>query len=425
MGEGVFRGTATAESGDMDFGRPDMVKLVNGLYVDFDECTGYYPLKVYVGVRDSLRDAITWQGPYETRGLRQVHFMASGVWFRFKFVKQGGVLAMSDYTPFVRLQGAAVPSNISETSATLVDVTAADAPIDYELTLNDPLTRIEVDSTVNVAFAASGGTAPYTYAASGLPAGLSLATDGTVTGTTPLVGTFPYTVTATDARGATVTEDRTLVVRLPITLDDTLADGTVGAAYTGAVAATGGTGPYTYAVTSGTLPAGLTLASNGAVTGTPTTAATSAFTVTATDTNGDTGSRAYSVTVAEAEPTKWYMDFRASSWPSTKVPPDTGSPILTGSTEFTNQSGQNGDSDILLQPVPKTGYLILRGTRYEAQYVQIARYPVGYAHGWRIIIDNNYYSSSGPTRDNGPTGNYVIEGQTVSVTAAPNAWDGA
>jgi hypothetical protein len=83
-----------------------------------------------------------------------------------------------------------------------------------------------------------------------------------------------------------------------IELDDTLADGTVDVAYTGAVTATGGTGPYTYAVTSGTLPAGLSLSSGGAVTGTPTTAATSAFTVTATDTNGSTGSRAYSVTVA-------------------------------------------------------------------------------------------------------------------------------
>jgi hypothetical protein len=82
-----------------------------------------------------------------------------------------------------------------------------------------------------------------------------------------------------------------------ITLDDALADGTVGAAYTGAVAATGGTGPYTYAVTSGTLPAGLTLASNGAITGTPTTAATSAFTVTATDANDDTGNREYEVVV--------------------------------------------------------------------------------------------------------------------------------
>jgi hypothetical protein len=87
-----------------------------------------------------------------------------------------------------------------------------------------------------------------------------------------------------------------------IELDDTLADGTVGTAYTGTVTATGGTGPYTYAVTSGTLPAGLSLSSGGAVSGTPTTAATSAFTVTATDANGSTGSRAYSVTVAEAAP---------------------------------------------------------------------------------------------------------------------------
>jgi hypothetical protein len=86
-----------------------------------------------------------------------------------------------------------------------------------------------------------------------------------------------------------------------IELDDTLADGTVGTAYTGTVAATGGTGPYTYAVTSGALPAGLSLSSGGAVTGTPTTAATSAFTITATDANGSTGNRAYSVTVAPSD----------------------------------------------------------------------------------------------------------------------------
>jgi hypothetical protein len=231
--------------------------------------------------------------------------MASGVWFRFKFVKQGGVLAMSDYTPFVRLQGAAIPSNISETSATLVDATAEDAPIDYVLTLNDPLTLIYAGQSVDVQFVASGGTAPYTYTGSGLPAGLSLATDGRVTGATELVGTFPYTITATDVRGATVTEEKTLLVlRLPATiaLDDTLADGMVGDAYTGTVAASGGTEPYIYAVTSGALPAGLTLASNGAVTGTPTTAETAAFTVTATDANGDTGSRAYSVDVTSPIP---------------------------------------------------------------------------------------------------------------------------
>jgi hypothetical protein len=87
-----------------------------------------------------------------------------------------------------------------------------------------------------------------------------------------------------------------------IELDDTLPDGTVGTAYTGTVTATGGTGPYTYAVTSGTLPAGLTLASNGNITGTSTTAATSAFTITASDNIGGTGSQAYSVTVIAAAP---------------------------------------------------------------------------------------------------------------------------
>jgi putative Ig domain-containing protein len=67
--------------------------------------------------------------------------------------------------------------------------------------------------------------------------------------------------------------------------------------------ATGGSGTYTWSVTSGALPAGLTLnASTGAVSGTPTTAGTYAFTVTATDAADATnsGSMAYSVTISAA-----------------------------------------------------------------------------------------------------------------------------
>ncbi|TSC89904.1 MAG: hemagglutinin-related protein [Parcubacteria group bacterium Gr01-1014_3] len=88
-----------------------------------------------------------------------------------------------------------------------------------------------------------------------------------------------------------------------ISLDDTLADGTANTAYSQTVTATGGSGSYTYAVTAGSLPTGLTLASNGTITGTPTTAATYAFTITATDVSGCTASRAYSVTIASACPT--------------------------------------------------------------------------------------------------------------------------
>ena len=76
---------------------------------------------------------------------------------------------------------------------------------------------------------------------------------------------------------------------------------TAGAPYNQSVSATGGNGTYTFSVSAGTLPAGLTLnAATGAITGTPTTAATSSFTITATDGNGATGSRAYTFTVNAA-----------------------------------------------------------------------------------------------------------------------------
>ncbi|WP_206750047.1 Ig domain-containing protein, partial [Ensifer sp. M14] len=66
--------------------------------------------------------------------------------------------------------------------------------------------------------------------------------------------------------------------------------------------ASGGTAPYSYAITAGALPAGLTLSPGGAVSGTPTTGGAFSFTVTATDAYGATGSRAYSGTVASQLP---------------------------------------------------------------------------------------------------------------------------
>jgi hypothetical protein len=62
------------------------------------------------------------------------------------------------------------------------------------------------------------------------------------------------------------------------------ANAQVGKSYSGTCSASGGTTPYTYAISTGALPAGLTLSSStGSVSGTPTTQGTSSFTVTATD----------------------------------------------------------------------------------------------------------------------------------------------
>jgi hypothetical protein len=83
-----------------------------------------------------------------------------------------------------------------------------------------------------------------------------------------------------------------------------LADGTVGSAYSATVSSVGGTAPVSFAVTVGTLPDGLSLAAGGAITGTPTTAGTSDFTVTATDSAGSpaTDTQALSIIIAAAEP---------------------------------------------------------------------------------------------------------------------------
>ncbi len=79
-----------------------------------------------------------------------------------------------------------------------------------------------------------------------------------------------------------------------------LPNGTRGTAYGATFTASGGTGPYTFAVSSGALPAGLSVASNGALTGTPTASGTFSFDVTATDTLFNTGTRSYSLTIDPA-----------------------------------------------------------------------------------------------------------------------------
>jgi len=72
----------------------------------------------------------------------------------------------------------------------------------------------------------------------------------------------------------------------------------IGVAYSQTITASGGVAPYTYAVSSGSLPTGLTLNTNtGLISGTPTTQQSVSFTIEATDDDGCTGSQAYSFSV--------------------------------------------------------------------------------------------------------------------------------
>ena len=155
-------------------------------------------------------------------------------------------------------------------------------------------------------FSAGGGTGPYTYAATGtLPAGVAFNGD-TLSGTPTAPGSYSFTITATDTgstgTGApfTIAQNYTINVSAPtvVVAPATLPDPVAGTAYAQTVTATGGVGPYTFAVTAGALPGGISLSTSGAMSGAPNEIGSFNFTVTATDAHGQTGSRAYTVTLA-------------------------------------------------------------------------------------------------------------------------------
>jgi hypothetical protein len=174
-----------------------------------------------------------------------------------------------------------------------------------------PLPQGTVGVAYNQTITASGGTGPYTFSVTtgALPAGLlPLTSGGLISGTPTTAGTFTFTVTATDASGCKGLRVYTVTIAaVPcpvITVSPaTLPGGVVGTAYNQTVSAAP-PGAYTFSVSSGALPNGLSLnASTGAITGRPTSAAPFGFTITARDTNGCTGAKAYTVTIAPAAAT--------------------------------------------------------------------------------------------------------------------------
>jgi hypothetical protein len=176
------------------------------------------------------------------------------------------------------------------------------------------------------AVVASGGVVPYTWSlqAGTLPAGLTLNPEsGEITGTpTGPVGSSPVTVLATDANGHVVAAEAAIEVSAALAVtSSSLPAAAIGTAYSTTLTAVGGVAPYRWAVTAGTLPAGLRLdADSGAVTGTPTgPAGISPITLTVTDAAGATATLSTVFDVDPAAAAAGPQGLPPASWVQTVV----------------------------------------------------------------------------------------------------------
>jgi large repetitive protein len=226
-------------------------------------------------------------------------------------------------------------SGQSATQATSITISAG-----VSTTFSAPPAAV-VGTAYTDTLTAAGGTTPYTWSvnAGTLPAGLTLSSAGVLAGTPTTAGSYPFTVNVVDQNNGIATASITLVVGAGLTLTfGTPPGGQVGTAYTDTLTAAGGTTPYAWSVSAGTLPAGITLnASTGVLAGTPTAGGTSNFTVKVTDATGLTATHATSITVLAGALTIVQSANVATTTPGSKVGytikvTNTGQIALTGAT---------------------------------------------------------------------------------------------
>jgi large repetitive protein len=147
----------------------------------------------------------------------------------------------------------------------------------------------------------SGGHMPFIFTVENgnLPPGLTLSPDGNLSGVPTAEGSFTFTILATDQFGCTGKRLYTIDVKCPNinVTPGSLPDGRVNHPYSRLIRASGPNTPYTFAVTNGNLPNGLTLAPGGLLSGTPTAGGNFTFTITAKDSFGCDGKRQYEIEV--------------------------------------------------------------------------------------------------------------------------------
>jgi hypothetical protein len=277
-------------------------------------------------------------------------------------------------------------------------------------------------------FDATGGVMPYSWSisAGALPPGLTVATNGQITGTPTAMGTFNFTAQVTDSSTPTqsVTANLSITVNAALTITTpSLPSGSVGAQYPGTVSAVGGIEPYTWSIISGNVPPGLTATNNNdmlSFSGTPTTAGTYTFTAQVSDSETSPASVSSSYTVViNSQPTGYTVSGTVSY---------SGSKTGWVYLELNPTNCNNGCSNNLGTSISQA--TLTSGGAFAIQGVQPGTYNL------QVYLDNLGYGAQNASNPTGSVPNITVvsanvtgvgvtvsDPGTVTLSSAPS-WSG-
>lgn len=220
----------------------------------------------------------------------------------------GDAPAWLSITPAGALMGTPDEPGAISVMVEVQDESGQEAGRQWDLMVRAPLAVADLDlpdATQGRAYAAqlvaTGGDGTYAWGLESgvLPTGMALSASGALTGTPEAAGTFAFTAAVSDGADRTASRALSLTVEpAPTILTTALPPGEPGEAYDAQLAATGGSGAYTWSLTDGALPDGLAMSAAGAITGTPTSAGSATFTVQVTDETPTTHQREFTIVVA-------------------------------------------------------------------------------------------------------------------------------
>jgi hypothetical protein len=207
-------------------------------------------------------------------------------------VIRGTPLSAGDYSFTLRLEDSLGVAAGERFGMKLVDPLAIDTTF---------LPAATVTRNYQVALVASGGMAPYSWHLTDgvLPDSLDLNEAGLLTGVVDQSGFVEFTVGVSDVDGRVTNRGLSLATLWPLViLTPSLPAGITDTDYAFSLTGSGGSDPYTWEISNGSLPTGLTLSTDGEIAGTPTVATDAPVTIRLTDSGGRVAAFPYQLGVS-------------------------------------------------------------------------------------------------------------------------------